>query len=87
MIVFDEGHRLKNKKSKLLIKMKVFKCEKRVILTGTPIQNNMDELFTCLSIVYPQIFTSSTIFKNVFQKPILEGMAKTASEEQKKIAR
>ena len=58
MVVFDEGHRLKNKKSKLLMKMKVFKCEKRVILTGTPIQNNMEELFTCLSIVYPQLFTN-----------------------------
>lgn len=42
MIIFDEGHRMKNKKSKLLLKMKVFKCEKRILLTGTPIQNNLE---------------------------------------------
>lgn len=58
MIVFDEGHRLKNKKSKLLIKMKSFRCEKRILLTGTPIQNNLEELFTCASIVYPHIFNN-----------------------------
>jgi chromodomain-helicase-DNA-binding protein 4 len=41
LIIFDEGHRMKNKKSKLLLKLKSFKCEKRILLTGTPIQNNL----------------------------------------------
>ena len=56
MVIFDEGHRLKNKKTKLLIKLKTFRCEKRIVLSGTPIQNNLEELFVCLSIVYPKMF-------------------------------
>ena len=56
MIIFDEGHRLKNKKTKLLIKLKSFRCERRIVLSGTPIQNNLEELFACLSIVYPKMF-------------------------------
>ena len=41
LVVFDEGHRLKNKKSKIISKIRCFKCQKRIILTGTPIQNNL----------------------------------------------
>lgn len=41
LIIFDEGHRMKNKKSKLLLKLRTFKCDKRILLTGTPIQNNL----------------------------------------------
>jgi ATP-dependent DNA helicase len=40
-MIFDEGHRLKNKNSKLLKKIKLAKCKKRVLLTGTPLQNNL----------------------------------------------
>ena len=86
LIIFDEGHRLKNKKSKLLLKMKVFKCEMRILLTGTPIQNNLEELYTCVSLINPRIFQSEAIFKNVFQKPILDGMAKGASLPIRKLA-
>lgn len=79
LIVFDEGHRLKNKKSKLILKMKVFRCPKRILLTGTPIQNNLDELYTCVSLINPQLFTSESLFKNIFEKPILLGMSKKAT--------
>ena len=86
LIVFDEGHRLKNKNSKVYKKILNFTCRKRVLLTGTPLQNNLDELYTCISIVNPSLFSSEQLFKNVFQKPILNGMAKKATELSKKIA-
>lgn len=41
LIVFDEGHRLKNKNSKSYKKILNFSCRKRVLLTGTPLQNNL----------------------------------------------
>lgn len=87
MIIFDEGHRMKNKKSKLLLKLKAFKCEKRILLTGTPIQNNLEELYTCISIINPRMFGNETLFKNVFMKPILEGLGKKATLQQKQLAK
>ena len=56
LMVFDEGHRLKNKKSKMFKKILAFKCKKRVLLTGTPIQNNLEELYTCIMLVNPSFF-------------------------------
>ena len=49
MVVVDEGHRLKNKTGKLLEAMKQLGCERRLMLTGTPIQNNTTELWTLLN--------------------------------------
>lgn len=42
LLIFDEGHRLKNKKSKFFKKIQSFKCKKRILLTGTPLQNNLN---------------------------------------------
>jgi DNA repair and recombination RAD54-like protein len=86
LIVFDEGHRLKNKNSKAYKKILNFSCRKRVLLTGTPLQNNLEELYTCISIVNPSMFPSEHLFNNVFQKPILNGMAKNATQIERKIA-
>lgn len=58
LLIFDEGHRLKNKKSKLFKKIQTFKCKKRILLTGTPLQNNLDELYTCIALVNPSFFDS-----------------------------
>uniref|UniRef100_A0A1I8FAS7 Helicase ATP-binding domain-containing protein n=1 Tax=Macrostomum lignano TaxID=282301 RepID=A0A1I8FAS7_9PLAT len=52
-MVVDEGHRLKNSNSQLHL-ARCGPC--RFILTGTPIQNNLDELFTLLSFVAPKVF-------------------------------
>ena len=41
-MIFAEGKKKKNKKSKLMLKLKTFRCDKRILLTGTPIQNNLE---------------------------------------------
>ncbi len=79
LLVMDEGHRLKNKNSKMVKLLKNFSCRRRVILTGTPLQNNLDELYTCISIINPILFGNETMFKNVFHKPIVSGLAKAAT--------
>ena len=47
-IVIDEGHRLKNENSSLFLRLEKFKSDFRVILTGTPVQNNIGELYAIL---------------------------------------
>nr|CAD1825673.1 unnamed protein product [Ananas comosus var. bracteatus] len=44
-LIVDEGHRLKNKDSKLFSQLRDYSTNHRVLLTGTPLQNNLDELF------------------------------------------
>ena len=65
-MTIDEGHRLKNAKSKLFQILKDFTVDRRVLLTGTPLQNNLDELFFLMSFIEPTKFDSLTDFQNQF---------------------
>lgn len=65
-IVIDEGHRLKNEKSQLSEKLRCLPCLSKVILTGTPLQNNLHELWAMLYYLAPDIFTSSEPFDQGF---------------------
>lgn len=55
--VYDEGHQLKNRKSKVYEQLTRFKCSFRLLLTGTPLQNNLSELVSLLAFIMPQIFS------------------------------
>ena len=54
--VFDEGHVLKNAKSQVSLKLNRIKCRVKVLLTGTPLQNNLRELMSLLAFMMPEIF-------------------------------
>ncbi|XP_030046556.1 SWI/SNF-related matrix-associated actin-dependent regulator of chromatin subfamily A containing DEAD/H box 1 isoform X2 [Microcaecilia unicolor] len=58
--VFDEGHMLKNMSSIRYQQLMTFNAKKRLLLTGTPVQNNLLELMSLLNFVMPHMFSSST---------------------------
>lgn len=60
--IIDEAHRLKNQKCKLSEGLKLLDLEHRVLLTGTPLQNNVEELFSLLHFLEPKQFNSSESF-------------------------
>ncbi|VDM56340.1 unnamed protein product [Angiostrongylus costaricensis] len=65
--VIDEAHRLKNRNCKLLTGgLHALRMEHRVLLTGTPLQNNIEELFSLLNFLHPQQFSSSAAFLEQF---------------------
>ncbi|KAL9226735.1 hypothetical protein vseg_002510 [Gypsophila vaccaria] len=66
-MVVDEGHRLKNKDSKLFLMLKQFSSKHRVLLTGTPLQNNLDELFVLMHFLDAGKFGSLEEFQEEFQ--------------------
>ena len=65
-LVVDEAHRLKNENSRLAQMARSMSAAHRVLLTGTPIQNNLHELWALLNFLYPKIFTSSEPFDQGF---------------------
>ncbi|KAH7672958.1 chromodomain-helicase-DNA-binding protein 6-like protein, partial [Aphelenchoides avenae] len=65
--IIDEAHRLKNRNCKLLTGgLLAFRMEHRVLLTGTPLQNNIQELFSLLNFLEPQQFGNSESFLEQF---------------------
>ncbi|XP_061342369.1 ATP-dependent DNA helicase DDM1 [Gastrolobium bilobum] len=65
-LVVDEGHRLKNSKCKLVKMLKCITVENKLLLTGTPLQNNLAELWSLLNFILPDIFASLEEFESWF---------------------
>mmetsp|Transcript_34077 Transcript_34077/g.71758 ORF Transcript_34077/g.71758 Transcript_34077/m.71758 type:complete len:828 (+) Transcript_34077:171-2654(+) len=65
-LVVDEGQRLKNHRCTLIQSLKRIKSANRLLLSGTPIQNNLDELWSLLNFVNPAIFDDLSIFQSWF---------------------
>uniref|UniRef100_A0A6S9VAX5 Uncharacterized protein n=1 Tax=Chrysotila carterae TaxID=13221 RepID=A0A6S9VAX5_CHRCT len=65
-LVVDEAHRLKNEHSKLATLCRQIPTRRRLLLTGTPVQNNMHELWALLNFLYPEIFTTAEPFDASF---------------------
>lgn len=70
MLVCDEGHRLKNGASKILNTLKSLDIRRKLLLTGTPIQNDLNEFFTIIDFINPGILGSFASFKRRFIIPI-----------------
>ncbi len=69
-MIIDEGHRMKNANSKLSATIQQYYSTRfRLILTGTPLQNNLTELWSMLNFVLPNIFKSSKTFDEWFNTP------------------
>ena len=67
-VVLDEGHKIKNDTSLISKALQGLGAEYRLILTGTPLQNNLLELWALLHWLYPEVFTERTaeLFKSSF---------------------
>jgi ATP-dependent helicase STH1/SNF2 len=69
-IIVDEGHRMKNFKSKFTQTLGTqFNSVYRLLLTGTPLQNNLAELWALLNFILPKIFNSCDEFEKWFNQP------------------
>jgi len=68
-LVIDEAHRIKNEKSKLSEILREFETNNRLLLTGTPLQNNLHELWALLNFLLPDVFNSSDVscINNLYQ--------------------
>ncbi|OUM67947.1 hypothetical protein PIROE2DRAFT_25646, partial [Piromyces sp. E2] len=66
-IIIDEAHRIKNENSALSQIVREFNCRNRLLLTGTPLQNNLHELWALLNFLLPDVFNKSEDFDSWFE--------------------
>ncbi|XP_007886120.2 DNA repair and recombination protein RAD54B isoform X3 [Callorhinchus milii] len=85
LIICDEGHRLKNSSIKTSTAILTLPCEKRVILTGTPIQNDLQEFYSIVEFVNPGILGSACIYRKIYEEPIIRSQQPSATTEEKQL--
>ncbi|KAK9468251.1 P-loop containing nucleoside triphosphate hydrolase protein [Lipomyces arxii] len=73
LMLCDEGHRLKNNESLTFTALDSLNVQRRVILSGTPIQNDLSEYFSLLNFANPGLLGSRAEFRKNFEIPILKG--------------
>ncbi|XP_075837943.1 chromodomain-helicase-DNA-binding protein 1-like isoform X2 [Microtus pennsylvanicus] len=80
VLAVDEAHRLKNQSSLLHRTLSEFSVVFRLLLTGTPIQNSLQELYSLLSVVEPDLFCREQVEDFVQRYQDIEKESKSASE-------
>eukprot|EP00760_Papus_ankaliazontas_P039495 PhM_4_TR9590/c3_g1_i1/m.6621/K10877/RAD54B; DNA repair and recombination protein RAD54B len=83
LVVCDEGHKLKNAEIKTTKAVFQVPTKRRVILSGTPIQNDLTEFHAMVTFVNPGILGPLDVFCRVYQEPILRGREPKCEEEEK----
>ena len=69
-MIIDEGHRMKNHNNKLTVTInQVYTTSHRILLTGTPLQNKLPELWALLNFLLPSIFKACDTFEQWFNAP------------------
>lgn len=72
LLVCDEGHRLKNTSNKTLRALNSLDIERKILLSGTPIQNDLAEFFNIIDFINPGVLGNFNSFKRSFMNPILK---------------
>ena len=81
-VVLDEGHKIRNPNTAITIYCKELRTANRIILSGTPMQNNLVELWSLFDFVFPMRLGTLVNFRQQFEIPIRQGGYANASNLQ-----
>ncbi|KAJ2554197.1 DNA-dependent ATPase protein rad54 [Coemansia sp. RSA 1933] len=85
LLMCDEGHRLKNAASQTYQALNSLQVQRRIILSGTPIQNDLTEYFALLNFTNPGLLGAPNEFRRRYELPILRGRDALATDAEQKI--
>lgn len=83
LLICDEAHRLKNDQTITNRALANLKCHRRILLSGTPMQNDLEEFFAMVNFANPGVLGDATTFRRYYEIPILRGREPTASDEER----
>ncbi|CAH0762992.1 unnamed protein product [Bemisia tabaci] len=86
LVLCDEGHRLKNCENQTYQALVKLQCQRRVLLSGTPIQNDLLEYFSLVHFVNQGLLGTSQEFRKQYENPILRGQDAYATVDERKKA-
>ncbi|KAL3317948.1 DNA repair and recombination protein RAD54-like [Cichlidogyrus casuarinus] len=84
LVLCDEGHRLKNSENQTYQALVQLKCRRRVLLSGTPIQNDLLEYFSLVHFVNQGLLGTAAEFRKKYELPILKGRDSFSTPEEQK---
>ncbi|KAI6225709.1 DNA repair and recombination protein RAD54-like [Aphelenchoides besseyi] len=84
LVICDEGHRLKNSDNQTYQALSGLKCERRVLISGTPIQNDLLEYYSLVNFVNPGMLGTAQEFRKRFENTILRSRDSTATDDLQK---
>ncbi|XP_076947396.1 protein CHROMATIN REMODELING 24-like [Bidens hawaiensis] len=84
-MILDEGHLIKNPSTQRAKSLLAIPCAHRIIISGTPLQNNLKELWALFNFSCPELLGDKKCFKEKYESAILRGQDKKASDRDKRI--
>ncbi|KAI3829136.1 hypothetical protein L1987_03252 [Smallanthus sonchifolius] len=84
-MILDEGHLIKNPSTQRAKSLLAIPCAHRIIISGTPLQNNLKELWALFNFCCPELLGDKKCFKDKYESAILRGNDKNASDRDKRI--
>ncbi|KAK7308778.1 hypothetical protein RJT34_05004 [Clitoria ternatea] len=85
LLICDEAHRLKNDQTMTNRALAALPCKRRILLSGTPLQNDLEEFFAMVNFTNPQILGDIAHFRRYYEAPIICGREPAATAEEKKL--
>ena len=84
LMICDEAHRLKNSKTSTYTALDALPCRRRILLSGTPLQNNLDEFYAMINFTNGGCLGDRKMFRRYYEGPILIGREPQADSEEQR---